>query len=87
MVCLEPWLKDLRLICYPDVIANNMVGGRDELKSITYSTIIRATIVGGLLYLAVDENDQVVGTACWYPPGSDFLAECVSPSGECPSYL
>ncbi|KAF9002063.1 hypothetical protein BDQ17DRAFT_1357374 [Cyathus striatus] len=41
----------------------------------TMTTVVRATIVGGQLYVAIDqETNAVVGTACWFPPGSDFLA-------------
>ncbi|KAF8987610.1 hypothetical protein BDQ17DRAFT_1548091 [Cyathus striatus] len=59
-----------------DVIANSLVGGREELRRMTMTTVVRATIVGGQLYVAIDrETNAVVGTACWFPPGSDFLAD------------
>ncbi|KAF9002071.1 hypothetical protein BDQ17DRAFT_1426043 [Cyathus striatus] len=59
-----------------DVIANNLVGGREELRKMTMTTVVRATIVGGKLYVALDpEANVVVGTACWFPPRSDFLAD------------
>lgn len=43
----------------------------------TFTMIIRATIVGGQLHVAVEGKDKVVGTAAWFPPGSDFLSEFV----------
>ena len=51
------------------------MGGKEALKHLTYSTVVRATILAGQLHVALAADDRVVGTACWYPPGTDFLAE------------
>ena len=37
--------------------------------------MVAATVIGGLLYFAYDENDEVVGVACWFQPGHAFLKE------------
>lgn len=58
-----------------DLVSNCLVAGREDLRRITYDALVQAGIVGGQMYVAVDEKDSVVGTACWYPPGSDFLSE------------
>ncbi|KAF9445731.1 hypothetical protein P691DRAFT_762246 [Macrolepiota fuliginosa MF-IS2] len=52
-----------------------MVGGRHELRQLTFRACIRAGIVGGKFYVALTETDEVVGTAVWYPPGYDFLSD------------
>ncbi|KXN85260.1 hypothetical protein AN958_11554 [Leucoagaricus sp. SymC.cos] len=52
-----------------------MVGGRADLRRRNAKACIRAGIVGGKFYVALDENDKVVGTAVWYPAGKDFLAD------------
>lgn len=66
-----------RVLPFPDPVANGVVGGEAALKHLTYSTVVRATILAGQLHVAVGADDSVVGTACWYPPGTDFLAEYV----------
>ncbi|KAF9256977.1 hypothetical protein L218DRAFT_880518, partial [Marasmius fiardii PR-910] len=61
-----------------DVIANNLVANRDDLRLMTFTTIIRAALAKGLPYVAIDtESGKVVGTACWYPTGVDFLTEVI----------
>ncbi|EEB88499.1 hypothetical protein MPER_13629, partial [Moniliophthora perniciosa FA553] len=60
---------------FVDVIANNLIGGRENLRRMTSETIVRATVAKGLFYIAVDSAGAVVGTACWFPVGVDFLAE------------
>ncbi|KAH7929043.1 hypothetical protein BV22DRAFT_1003526 [Leucogyrophana mollusca] len=51
-----------------------MTGGDESLRALTFRAIVSATMVGGEMYVAVDkEHGRVVGTACWYPPGSDCL--------------
>jgi len=58
-----------------DAVARAMIGGRERLRAIMHRAIVRATVVGGQLWIALDELDRVVGTASWYPPGSDFLGD------------
>ncbi|THV07091.1 hypothetical protein K435DRAFT_381126 [Dendrothele bispora CBS 962.96] len=42
----------------------------------TSETIIRAAVAKALFYVAIDRSTgAVVGTACWYPVGVDFLAD------------
>ncbi|EPQ55670.1 hypothetical protein GLOTRDRAFT_40769, partial [Gloeophyllum trabeum ATCC 11539] len=59
----------------PDPVARAMVGGRDDLRVQMHRAVVRATIVGGEMWIATTDDGRVVGTACWYPPGSDFLAD------------
>ncbi|TFK55087.1 hypothetical protein OE88DRAFT_997628 [Heliocybe sulcata] len=54
-------------------VARAMIGGRERLRTMMHTAVVRATVVGGQLWIALDESDRVVGTASWYPPGSDFL--------------
>jgi hypothetical protein len=52
-----------------------IIGGRMELLRPFHRAGVRAGIVGGKFYVALTDEDEVVGTALWYPPGCDFLAE------------
>ena len=61
-----------------DVVSKTVVAGRDDLLELMYTSIIRAGAVGGQMHLALNEKDEVIGTACWFPPGADFLAEYVN---------
>lgn len=56
-----------------------MVSGKESLMNLSYTTIVRDTMLSGQLHVAVDsgKNDMVIGTACWYPPGTDFLGRYV----------
>ncbi|KXN85269.1 hypothetical protein AN958_11563 [Leucoagaricus sp. SymC.cos] len=58
-----------------DPLANAMVGGRADLLSLNYRACARAAVVGGQFWVALTESDEVVGTAIWYPPGTDFLSD------------
>lgn len=47
----------------------------DDSRSMHHETTIRAAILGGLFYVAVDGDDKIVGTASWFPPGADLYTE------------
>ncbi|KAF9449226.1 hypothetical protein P691DRAFT_667874, partial [Macrolepiota fuliginosa MF-IS2] len=58
-----------------DVVTNALTGGHNELRRLLFTTCVKIGIIGGRFYVALTEDDEVVGTAAWYPPGADFLAE------------
>lgn len=73
---LFPYFQDLTMFCTTD--------GNDSLRMPMHTAVVQATLVGGEMWIALSEADdvesgvkkgQVVGAASWYPPGSDFLAE------------
>ncbi|EGN92252.1 hypothetical protein SERLA73DRAFT_191367 [Serpula lacrymans var. lacrymans S7.3] len=53
-----------------------MTGCVKELREMTLRAIVSATVIGGHFYVALDqESGKVLGTACWYPPQTDFLLD------------
>lgn len=53
-----------------------MTGREERLREQTLRAIVSATIAGGQFWTAVNEaTGLVIGTACWYPPKADLLAE------------
>lgn len=59
-----------------DVIANNQVGGHVHLRQMMFETIVRATQIKGLFYVAVENSTgKIVGTSCWFPKGVDGFAD------------
>ncbi|KAF9256982.1 hypothetical protein L218DRAFT_845344, partial [Marasmius fiardii PR-910] len=64
---------------FEDVVTEYLDGGRDDLRRMSFTTFVRATVVKGLFYVAIDtDSGKVIGTACWFPPGVDLLAEWVA---------
>ncbi|TDL15382.1 hypothetical protein BD410DRAFT_732815, partial [Rickenella mellea] len=57
-----------------DAVSVATVGGRGNLCPQMYRAIVRATVVGGEMHVAVDATGDVVGTAAWFPPGSDLFS-------------
>lgn len=53
-----------------------MTGREESLRTQTFRAIVSATIAGGQFWVALNQaTGVVVGTACWFQPGTDFLAE------------
>ncbi|KAJ7352499.1 hypothetical protein DFH08DRAFT_859145 [Mycena albidolilacea] len=65
-VCVRAYIGELA--------SNSMVGGNESLKTLIWSAMIRAGLLAGEVYFAIDNSSKkVVGVAVWFPPGKSLF--------------
>lgn len=61
-------ISELCAATLADVVIYAMVGGRDELRPLLFSAMIRAGALDGQLYV-LEVIEQIVSIALWFKPG------------------
>ncbi|KAK7032905.1 N-acetyltransferase domain-containing protein [Favolaschia claudopus] len=57
-----------------ETASNSMVGGDESLKPLIWRAMIRAGLLAGEVYLAMDDaSGKVIGVAIWFPPGQSLF--------------
>ncbi|KAJ6448893.1 hypothetical protein C8R45DRAFT_1114959 [Mycena sanguinolenta] len=64
-VCVRAYVGELA--------SNSMVGGDEELKTQIWRAMIRAGLLAGEVYFALDSSHKVLGVAVWFPPGKSLF--------------
>lgn len=64
-----------------DPVTSLLTGGAEDrefrLRRMNFRAVVCAAIINGQFWIAVSESEGVVGTACWFPPGSELMGEWV----------
>ena len=54
-----------------------IIGGHHDLLATQLCSIVRAGLVGGVVYVAETKQDGIVGTAVWFGPDQELLASSI----------
>ncbi|KAF8207231.1 acyl-CoA N-acyltransferase [Mycena galopus ATCC 62051] len=78
MVCAERELDEAVDVCdrayIGELASGSMVGGDEHLKALIWRAMIRAGLLAGEVYFAIDNSShKVVGVAVWFPPGNSLF--------------